>query len=167
MSTDHQSHADQELKRVELGEEHSAIRTVMHWIERELARQLESSDGITADGPLLGPLRSFHEQLAAHFEFEETSGLLPLAITMLGNTDPSLKEWESQHRELLLRLRGSIHVLEQAAKTHAPLARSFASDLREFFDDLRRHDAVENRILGAHRSGDFRAAQNAPHASPD
>lgn len=146
-------------ERTEIAEEHSAIRAIMSWIEAELARQAESSGGIRGDGPLLGPLRSFRDHLDRHFEFEERTGVLPAAIALLPDGSPTLEEWKQQHRDLLLRLNRAIRLLEQAAKTSAALADSFEAELREVFDDLRAHDKLENRLLGLHRTSEFRDQQ--------
>ena len=144
----------------EIEEEHSAIRTIMQWIEADLARQAKSLDGIQGDGPLLGPLRSFREHLSKHFQFEERSGVLPAALMFLPDSARRLEEWRSEHVKLLMQLDGCLRALELSAKTGIHVRTSFEEDLGSFFTDLRRHDVFENRLLGKERSRTFRSAQS-------
>ena len=143
----------------EIAEEHSAIRTIVRWIEADLERQSANPEGIQGNGPLLGPLRSFRDHVSHHFDFEERSGVLPAAITLLPEGSPTLRKWRGQHRALLLRLDRSIGVLEEAAKSGGPVHVTFEPELREFFVQLRQHDVFENQLLGERRTATFRASQ--------
>jgi hypothetical protein len=131
----------------EIAEQHSALRIILGWLETDLERQCASPEGIQVDGPLLGPLRSLREHLAAHFDLEETSQVLGPAILALPDGAAALENWTTTHRELLTRLDACLSVLE--AGTHGrPLPDSFAPELRAFFDSLRAHDAYESDVLG-------------------
>jgi hypothetical protein len=144
----------------EIAEEHDAIRSVMRWIETELRRHMESAEGERDLSAMLGPLRSFLSSLAEHFRFEEESGVLPAAILVRENPEENLRSWREQHQRILMRLNGSIRVLETATSDRPPPA-SFAGELRDVFADLRAHDAVENDLLGDVRSREFRGRQSS------
>ena len=143
----------------EIAEEHSAIRAIMRWIEADLERQSASPEGIQGNGPLLGPLRSFRDHLSHHFDFEERSGVLPAAITLLPDGSPTIRKWHGQHRDLLLRLDRSIAMLEEAAKSEGPVRPTFELELHELFVQLRQHDVFENQVLGECRTAEFRTHQ--------
>ena len=144
----------------EIREEHSAIRALMKWIERDLAVEARSPEGISGRSALTGPLRSFREHLERHFEFEERCGVIEAALLTFADAESLIHEWRQQHVILIRRIDACVETLERSARTGKPVGPEFAADLRGVFVDLRHHDALENRALGGPRATELRESQS-------
>ena len=131
----------------ELAIDHARIRDTMRWIEAELDRQCASE--LQHDGPLVGPFRFFRFKLGRHFELEEADGF-PTLLARAPELKPRVDTLVEQHRDFVERMATIVAQLERAARPDGKLRLRLVEDIRALFDDLRRHDAEEGRLM---RSG--------------
>lgn len=132
---------------LQLDEEHRSVHVSMRWIWAEVLRQIDEEGRVRPGGPLLGPLRSFREHLLRHFRFEEDEGLLGDPPEDDADTAALVGRLVLEHRDFEGRLDRLVEELERDDRDGRRVLSLFADELRRLFNDLRRHEALEDELV--------------------
>jgi len=129
----------------ELHEQHDALRATLHWLEAELAH---AGCNEHEESFVLAPLLAFQQELGEHFRFEERHGFGGADRAPQAELRREARELAQEHRTFERRLAALANRIAALRGLGCLLAPDLAADLRDFCDQLRRHDAREQALLG-------------------
>jgi hypothetical protein len=133
----------------EIAREHEAIRGIIARIEQELDQLLDhpAAPGDPWELPALA--RTLAERLARHFQLEESGGLLGAASRYYpAAAQVEAGQLTAEHRLFERRLT---RICDELASIHDPavvVQTCFDGEIRRLLDDMMRHEAREERLLG-------------------
>jgi hemerythrin-like domain-containing protein len=150
------------MKKLSLGiamriaTEHLSYRSLIEEIEADL----ESVRGteIASTRNVLRLLRSFHDQVRAHFALEERGGLFEVYMENDFAFRRQAATLLSQHRDFLARLRRILDLLDTLTRPDGPEFEGCVQELRELFHALRAHEEAEDELLESLVEQDIRHA---------
>jgi len=116
-------------------EEHRALRRLLAEIDEGVSRP-----DAAADEGLVSLLQRLHHQLAAHFAFEEQSGLFDQIQELSPEQAHECARLCDEHGSFLERLEG---LRDAEARSGA----GWAAEVQGLLRDLERHETQENEIL--------------------
>jgi hypothetical protein len=128
----------------QLQAEHQRLHEHLRRIEeRWLDCELSQLQQVVTE--VIGELVTLRSELASHFEEEESGSFLDEAVSRQPSLSDEARRLESEHGELLQTVDGLILQLKSA---ESPLGSEAGQDeFRRFVDQLRAHEAAEDRIL--------------------
>jgi len=130
----------------QLRAEHRRLQDRLSRIEREwFPRQGDRFS--TVDLPrMIEELETLCAELTHHFDEEESGGCLEEAVSREPSLGPEATRLENEHPELLGKLNGLIEKLRAASRPDGS-ADNPEEDFQHFANQLRAHEAAENRVL--------------------
>jgi hemerythrin-like domain-containing protein len=126
--------------------EHRRLRACLHRIEQQWLLDIERPRRTDDIPRVIDSLEALCAELAHHFAEEESGGCLEEAVSHRPNLSGEANRLRCEHTELVGRLQGLIARLRLLPRPGESIDR-VGEDFRRFADDLRAHQAGENRVL--------------------
>jgi hypothetical protein len=121
-----------------LAKAHAALLQDLHKLE-EAARP-ESGEGLTGLTACLGTAL---DHITAHFRFEEENGYLDVVRTREPRLERAVQQLAEEHRQLNM----SLETLLGEARAATGLGPGLGTKVREWVEQIRRHEAREDQVV--------------------